>query len=100
MFTSKQIRLMTVSVIILFAIATWSLPGLSQSSPAQELETHEPDISSSTSPLTVRASISPAPIVGQEVTWHIEMSSLGPELPNTTLYLTIPNGVELTQGDP
>ena len=52
------------------------------------------------SPLDVRASISPTPIVGQEVTWHIEMVSLGNvSLPNTTLSVTLPAGVELVSGD-
>ncbi len=52
------------------------------------------------SPLDVRVSISPAPIVGQEVAWHIEMVSLGKVfLPNTTLSVTLPAGVELVSGD-
>jgi len=44
------------------------------------------------SPLKVKASISPAPIVGQDVTLHIEMTSIGPQLPNTTLEVTLPAG--------
>jgi hypothetical protein len=56
--------------------------------------------SSGGSPLQVRASISPAPIVGQAVTWHIEMVSMGPELPNTTLTVTLPAEVELVSGTP
>jgi hypothetical protein len=52
------------------------------------------------SPLDVRASISPAPIVGRDVTWHIEMVSLGNVfLPNTTLSVTLPAEVELVSGD-
>lgn len=52
------------------------------------------------SPLKVTASITPAPIVGREVTWHIEMVSTGPEFPNTTLRVELPKGVELVSGDP
>ena len=52
------------------------------------------------SPLKVRASITPEPIVGRDVTWHIEMVSTGPEFPNTTLRIELPEGVELVSGDP
>lgn len=50
-------------------------------------------------PIVVNASISPEPIVGQEVTWHIEISSNGPALLNTKLYVFLPEQVELISGD-
>jgi hypothetical protein len=51
------------------------------------------------SPLEVTAAVTPEPIVGQEVTWHIEMKSLGNlPLPNTTLSVTLPVEVELVSG--
>jgi hypothetical protein len=57
----------------------------------------EPVISQS--PLQVRASITPEPLVGEAVTWHIEIYSTGPEFPNTTLRVELPEGVELVSGD-
>ena len=53
-----------------------------------------------TSALQVWASIEPEPVVGQAVTWHIEMVSIGPEIPNTILRVELPKGVELVSGDP
>ncbi len=52
------------------------------------------------SPLKVRASISPEPIVGREVTWHIEIFSTGPEFQDATLRVELPEEVELVSGDP
>jgi hypothetical protein len=52
------------------------------------------------SPLKVRTSITPEPIVGRDVTWHIEMVSTGPEFQNATLRVELPEGVELVSGDP
>jgi hypothetical protein len=51
-------------------------------------------------PLRVHASIAPEPIVGREVVWHIEVSSSGPEFPNTKLQAALPEGVELVSGSP
>jgi len=50
--------------------------------------------------LKVRASIEPEPIVGQAVTWHIEIYSTGPEYQETTLIVELSEGVELVSGDP
>ena len=47
-----------------------------------------------TSALQVLASIEPEPIVGQAVTWHIEMFSKGPEFQDTRLKLDIHGQVE------
>jgi len=43
-------------------------------------------------------SISPEPIVGQEVTLHIEMESKS-HAPDTLLMITLPEGVALVNGD-
>jgi hypothetical protein len=51
------------------------------------------------SPLKVAATLSPEPIVGQDVNWHIELSSSQPELPNTNLEITLPESVELVSGE-
>jgi hypothetical protein len=51
------------------------------------------------SPMKVSASISPAPVVGQVVTLHIEIESTdGRAMPNTTLAITLPSGVEAVSG--
>ena len=50
------------------------------------------------SPMTVKASISPAPIVGQAVTLRVEITT-SRDAPNTTLQMTLPQGVELMSGD-
>ena len=56
--------------------------------------------SSPGSPVIVNASISPEPVVGREVTLHVEISSRGGDLPNTTLEVYLPEeGVELVRGD-
>ena len=51
------------------------------------------------SPLEMYAIISPAPIVGRDVIWHIELTANGRDLPNVTLYLTLPPEVEIVSGD-
>ena len=51
------------------------------------------------SPLKVRASITPEPMVGQAATWHIEIFSTGPEYQDTTLIVELPKSVELVSGD-
>ena len=52
------------------------------------------------SPLKVRASIEPEPVVGQTVNWQIEIYSTGPEFQDTMLRVELPKGVELVSGDP
>lgn len=49
--------------------------------------------------LTLTSSISPEPIVGRIVNYHVEMSSTGTPVPNVTLTITLPSGIELIQGD-
>jgi hypothetical protein len=48
--------------------------------------------------MTVKASISPAPIVGQTVTWRIEIAT-SREAPNTQLQVRLPDEVELVSGE-
>lgn len=50
-------------------------------------------------PLKVAASLSPEPIVGQDVTWHIEVYSIAPAFPGTRLEIELPEGVELVSGE-
>jgi len=50
------------------------------------------------SPMTVKASVSPAPIVGQVATWHIEISSRA-DAPNTTLQVEVSDGIEIVGGE-
>ena len=50
-------------------------------------------------PLRVTSSISPEPRVGQVVNYHIELSTPSGQVPNTTLTITLPSGVELVSGD-
>lgn len=47
------------------------------------------------SPISVTASISPDPIVGQEVTLHVEVLAAGRDLPDTQVLISVPSGVEL-----
>jgi hypothetical protein len=54
--------------------------------------------SSPTSAMSVKASISPEPIVGQVVVLHIELSTKT-YAPNTTLTVTLYDGIELVNGD-
>lgn len=54
---------------------------------------------SSSSPLSLDAEIYPAPLVGSEVTLHIEMLAKGQDLPNTTLTVELPEGIELIDGE-
>lgn len=49
-------------------------------------------------PLNVAATLSSAPVVGQDITWHIEVSSVEPALPGTRLEIELPEGVELVSG--
>lgn len=49
--------------------------------------------------LNLTSSISPEPLVGRTVNYHVEMSSTGTPVPNVTLTITLPAGVELIQGD-
>jgi uncharacterized repeat protein (TIGR01451 family) len=49
--------------------------------------------------LTLTSSISPEPIVGQTVSYHVELSATGTPVPNVTLTITLPSGIELIQGD-
>jgi len=51
------------------------------------------------SPVSVRATISPEPLVGREVNLHIEIVSSKRELPNTTLYVTLPPEIDLVSGE-
>lgn len=51
------------------------------------------------SPLRVQAEIYPEPIVGQEVTLHIEMMAEGQNLPDITLTVELPEGVILVSGE-
>lgn len=51
------------------------------------------------SPLRVQAEIYPAPIVGQEVTLHIEMLADGQDLPNVTLIVELPEGIIFASGE-
>jgi hypothetical protein len=48
--------------------------------------------------MTVKASISPAPIVGQAVTLRVEITTTR-DAPNTTLQMTLPQDIELMSGD-
>jgi hypothetical protein len=48
--------------------------------------------------LSVTSSISPEPLVGQTVNYHIKMSSVI-ALPNATLTITLPSGITLIEGD-
>ncbi len=50
------------------------------------------------SPLSVSATVSPLPIVGQVVTWRIEVRARGGDMPQTKLKLSLPIGVELITG--
>jgi hypothetical protein len=50
-------------------------------------------------PLRVTSSVSPEPRVGQVVNYHIELSTLSGKVPNTTLTITLPSGVELVSGN-
>lgn len=54
---------------------------------------------SSSSPLSLEAEIYPAPLVGSEVILHIEMLAKGQDLPNTTLTVELPDGIELVDGE-
>ena len=49
--------------------------------------------------MSVTASISPAPIVGRDVNYHVEVTTSVWDLPSVTLTITLPAGVELVQGD-
>lgn len=55
--------------------------------------------SSGKSPLRVQAEIYPTPIVGQEVTLHIEMLAEGQDLPDVTLTVELPEGVTFVSGE-
>ena len=50
-------------------------------------------------PLRVISSISPEPLVGRAVNYHVEVSSPSGGAPNTTLTITLPSGIELIAGD-
>ncbi len=54
---------------------------------------------SSSSPLSLEAEIYPAPLVGSEVTLHIEMLAKGQDLPDVTLTVELPEGVTLVSGE-
>jgi hypothetical protein len=49
--------------------------------------------------LTLTSSISPEPLVGRTVNYHAQMSATGTPVPNVTLTITLPSGIELIQGD-
>jgi hypothetical protein len=49
--------------------------------------------------LNLTSSISPEPIVGRTVNYHVEVLSPGAPVPNVTLTITLPSGIELVQGD-
>jgi hypothetical protein len=49
--------------------------------------------------LYLTSSISPEPIVGRTVNYHVEVRSSGAPVPNVTLTITLPSGVELVHGD-
>ncbi len=49
--------------------------------------------------MRVTASISPAPIVGRDVNYHVEVTTSAWDLPSVILTITLPSGVELVQGD-
>jgi len=51
------------------------------------------------SPLKVQAEIYPAPIVGKEVTLHIEMFADSQDLPNVTLHVGLPEGIVVIAGE-
>ena len=53
----------------------------------------------SSSAMSMKMSITPEPIVGREVTLHIELESHGTAAPNTVLTITLPSGVELVNGE-
>ena len=50
------------------------------------------------SPMKIKMSISPEPMVGRDVNLHIEIISKSPA-PNTVLTVTLTSGVELVSGD-
>ena len=54
--------------------------------------------SGSGSLLQVEATISPEPVVGQEVTLHIEIHAQGRDLPDTKMKVWLPEGIELVSG--
>ena len=53
--------------------------------------------------LKVTSSISPEPIVGRAVNYHVEVlaqgQTTGSPVPNVTLTITLPSGVQLIEGD-
>ncbi|HEY4722084.1 MAG TPA: hypothetical protein VII92_09575 [Anaerolineae bacterium] len=53
--------------------------------------------------LRLTSSISPEPLVGRAVNYHVEVLAQGSEtgspVPNVTLTITLPSGVELIKGD-
>jgi hypothetical protein len=49
--------------------------------------------------LTVTSSISPEPLVGQAVNYHVEVSATRWQVPHVALTITLPSGVELIEGD-
>jgi hypothetical protein len=55
--------------------------------------------SQSTFPMEIMTSISPDPVVGQDVTLHTEISVGGVHAPNTTVEISLSPGVELVEGD-
>ena len=98
MFPAKHLRLSTVTLVGLTLLNMWVAPVFSEPALGQAFKGN--GRWSSRWPLEVRASISPEPIVGREVVWHIEIASSGPEFPNTKLQAALPEGVELVSGNP
>lgn len=94
---SKVLRLVIIGSVIMIilsnAVTYNSHPILAFT------ETDESNQTLDDKPLKIMATLSPEPVVGQDVNWHIELLSGQSELPNTKLEIVLPDGVELVSGN-
>ncbi len=92
--STRRILLSKVWWFILLMAGIGGYYGFSQVSAAMSESSAIPP----SSPLSVSATVSPLPIVGQVVTWRIEVRARGGDMPQTRLQLSLPTGVELVAG--
>jgi hypothetical protein len=93
----KVLRLVVIGFVIMFILSN----GVIYNSRPILAFTENDEINQTfdNKPLKIMATLSPEPIVGQDVSWHIELLSGQSELPNTKLEIVLPDGVELVSGN-
>lgn len=83
-----------IIAIILLAVVLYRMATTEWAAP------HQPASSDCYYPLNVSAEVSPPPVVGREVIWHIVIAACGQDMRDTRLEARLPEGVAFISGEP